>query len=264
MATKSKTITYVIGDVHGMDDPFVGLLRAILKDAQARSATPRFVFLGNITGRGPNSERVVDAIIKLIDQYPGSTLLLGNQESIFLDMLLGELTEREFARWMYSGGQKTLLSYGIEEISVDYEDIAQTIIANYPHHLQALLNAKSFEIEGEYCFVNAGLRPGTPIAKQDPKDLWSIRDAFLEHEGMFEKIVVHGHSQTWHLYPEVHDNRIAINTGAFNCGRLTALVIENGNASRFLLTKPGYPNQLEQYELDTFRVRRSPPDAQAA
>jgi serine/threonine protein phosphatase 1 len=264
MTTTPKTITYAIGDIHGMDDEFVGLLRAVLKDAGARSATPRFIFLGNVTGRGPNSVRVLDAIIKLIGQYPGSCLLRGSQEHIILEMLLGNLSEREFARWMYTGGQKTLESYGIEEISVDYEETAEFIISNYPHHFQALFNSPHLVIEGDYCFVNAGVRPGVPMSEQNADDTWSIGEEFTRHEGMFDKIVVHGSAQTWHLYPEVHDNRIAINTGAFNCGRLTALAVEDGVAARFLLTQPGQPNRVEQYVTEQFRISLAPPESKAA
>lgn len=106
MQPEPHTITYVIGDVHGMDNPFIGLVRAIVDDAKARSARPKFVFLGNVAGRGPNSERVLDAIITLLDRNPGSSLVLGNQERVFQATLLGELNEREFARWMLNCGQR--------------------------------------------------------------------------------------------------------------------------------------------------------------
>jgi serine/threonine protein phosphatase 1 len=45
--------------------------------------------------------------------------------------------------------------------------------------------------------------------------------------------VVHGHTIT--EQPDVHDNRIGIDTGAFATGRLTCLVLE-GTERRFLST----------------------------
>ena len=64
-------------------------------------------------------------------------------------------------------------------------------------------------------------------------DLLWIRDEFLQYEGSFGRIVVHGHTPTER--PEVLRNRINIDTGAFATGRLTCLVLENSQP-RFLTT----------------------------
>jgi serine/threonine protein phosphatase 1 len=65
--------------------------------------------------------------------------------------------------------------------------------------------------------------------------LW-IRNEFLEFEGAFSKIVVHGHTPT--TYPEIKPNRINIDTGAYASSVLTALVLE-GATRRFLATGRG-------------------------
>ena len=47
---------------------------------------------------------------------------------------------------------------------------------------------------------------------------------FLLHEEPFEKIIVHGHTPV--TEPEVRNNRINIDTGAYATGRLTCLRLE--------------------------------------
>ena len=87
--------------------------------------------------------------------------------------------------------------------------------------------------EGDYFFVHAGVRPGVPLDRQAVEDMLWIRDEFLDFTGTFGRIVVHGHTIT--DAPEVRDNRIGIDTGAFATGQLTCLVLE-GSERRFLST----------------------------
>ena len=86
---------------------------------------------------------------------------------------------------------------------------------------------------GAHLFVHAGVRPGVPLADQDRRDLTWIRQPFLSHGGDFGAMVVHGHTIT--LAPDARANRIGIDTGAYETGRLTALVLE-GADQRFLST----------------------------
>jgi serine/threonine protein phosphatase 1 len=77
---------------------------------------------------------------------------------------------------------------------------------------------------GDYFFVHAGVRPGVPLAAQQPYDLLWIRDEFLTHEGLFPKIIVHGHTPV--AQPDIRPNRINIDTGAYATGRLTCLKLQ--------------------------------------
>ena len=61
--------------------------------------------------------------------------------------------------------------------------------------------------------------------QQREVDLLSIRDDFLLSEENFGQIVVHGHTPVHE--PEVHGNRINIDTGAYATGRLTCITIRN-------------------------------------
>ena len=82
---------------------------------------------------------------------------------------------------------------------------------------------------GDYLIVHAGIRPGIEFERQSQEDLRWIREPFLDHQGDHGFVVVHGHT----IVPEAveTENRIAIDTGAYRTGRLTALVIDGPERS---------------------------------
>ena len=84
---------------------------------------------------------------------------------------------------------------------------------------------------GDYFFCHAGIRPGVPLDRQDPEDLIWIREAFLTDDSDHGVVVVHGHTPV--TVPEVHANRINIDTGLVYGGTLTCLALE-GTDYRFL------------------------------
>jgi serine/threonine protein phosphatase 1 len=84
---------------------------------------------------------------------------------------------------------------------------------------------------GDYLFVHAGIRPGVDLEAQVSKDLRWIREGFLEDRSDHGVIVVHGHTIVEDV--EEHPNRIAIDTGAYRTGVLTALALE-GTERRFI------------------------------
>ena len=73
---------------------------------------------------------------------------------------------------------------------------------------------------------------GLAVEDQDPHDLRWIREPFLGDAKEHGFVVVHGHT----IVPEVDErpNRIAIDTGAYHSGVLTALGIEE--TERWLLS----------------------------
>jgi serine/threonine protein phosphatase 1 len=77
---------------------------------------------------------------------------------------------------------------------------------------------------GDFFFCHAGVRPGVPLDKQSPDDLIWIRGEFHRWPGMFDKVIVHGH--TPHHEPEILPNRVNVDTEAWRSGALTALVVD--------------------------------------
>lgn len=238
--TPTETITYAIGDVHGVALLLNHLLEAIRQDAEARGATPRYVFLGDLVDKGPESSVVMSMADEVIKENPGSLLLLGNHDLMFRDYMRGSLAPRETMWWKRNGLKSTLASYYVPEVLLDdpSEHVLDTarehVIRNFPSHVDLLENARmSMELDGHW-FVHAGIRPGIALNEQTEHDLMWIRGDFLDHSEDFGATVVHGHSPTESGLPEVYSNRVAVDTWAFATGRLTAAVIASGRSPEFI------------------------------
>lgn len=140
---------------------------------------------------------------------------------------------------MKFGGDAMLHSYGIgmpkdmsPEILMPYlqESIREALPAKHLEFLSRL--EMSLEI-GDYFFVHAGVNPYEPLNSQVAEDLLWIREEFIQSDADYGKIVVHGHTVT--QVPDIQDNRIGIDTGAYLSNILTCLVLE-GSSMRFLDT----------------------------
>jgi serine/threonine protein phosphatase 1 len=218
---------YAIGDIHGRLDLFEQLLARIDEDdAERGPAETSLVLLGDLIDRGPASRGVVERAIGL--SLSGKVrILAGNHEEMLLSGLENEDVLRHFLR---HGGKETLFSYGLtpEEYSAGRLDQLRERAAELvpADHLAFMRAMEDQVIIGDYLFVHAGIRPDLALDRQVVSDLRWIRRDFLDHPGLHSHMVVHGHSIT--DQPDVRPNRIGIDTGAFNSGRLTALGLEGG------------------------------------
>jgi len=133
-----------------------------------------------------------------------------------------------FDIWSQWGGLETLLSYGIRSplraSTYAKAQIATELREKLTSQQEFFSNLKLSFSFGDFFFVHAGVRPGVPLAQQEENDLLWIREEFLSSNQAFEKIIVHGHSPV--VAPDVHANRINIDTGAYATGRLTCLVLQ--------------------------------------
>jgi len=227
---------YAIGDIHGRADLLADLHDQIRADARSAPARKIVIYLGDYVDRGLQSREVVDTLIEA--PLPGfeAIHLKGNHEAALLDFLTDV---RIGPNWMQFGGGSTLLSYrvGLANPGVtgtDYVSAQREFVERMPvRHLAFYKNLALNHREGDYFFVHAGIRPGVPLARQTADDMLWIRDDFLDFTGDLGAVVVHGHTIT--DAPEIRDNRIGIDTGAFATGQLTCLVLE-GSERRFLST----------------------------
>jgi serine/threonine protein phosphatase 1 len=218
-----------IGDVHGHDDLFAGLLQALASDlAGARTAT--CVQLGDLVDRGPSSRAaLLRARAGMAAYLPGasSVTLMGNHEDRMLDATSGDPEARGF--WLDFGGRETLRSFGISADEEGWPARLRDALAR-DGLLDWLLGLpKSFRL-GQLFFAHAGLDPETPLARQLERTLMWVRWPFLDSPGPFPDgvAVVHGHTPT---APVVltHPHRINLDTGAFRTGILSGLVIAGEN-----------------------------------
>ncbi len=229
---------YAVGDIHGRVDLLDRLHTMILEDAaDARPGVEKVVvYLGDYLDRGLYSKELIDFFLD--DPLPGfeAVYLRGNHDQYFLDFLVDP---DKGASWLRFGGDATVYSYGVripDEVTpaLRMVYIRDRLLEAVPRrHLAFLGDLELARVIGDYLFVHAGVNPDRPLSKQTPEDLLWIRDAFLESERDFGKVVVHGHSVT--SVPEVRENRIGIDTGACYSNNLTCVVLE-GVGKRFIST----------------------------
>lgn len=222
----SGSRVYAIGDVHGRADLLHETLTRIDKHRDAYPiANALEIMLGDYIDRGPSS---FDVIEMLSTRVGGGTICLkGNHEAFLLRFLKDPSIIDE---WQRCGGLETLVSYGLEpspNLSLeDQERLAASLADRLPEHHHNFLTALPLSfVLGDYFFVHAGVRPGVALSDQRAEDLLWIREDFLRYEGSFGKVVVHGHTPV--REPEIRNNRINIDTGAFATGNLTCAVFED-------------------------------------
>jgi serine/threonine protein phosphatase 1 len=226
---------YAVGDIHGRLDLFEALIEAIEEDDRcAVPAHTTVVLLGDLVDRGPDSAGVIERA-RQWQQQRNVRILLGNHEEMFLESCRRPEVLRHFLRF---GGRETLLSYGIQPSAGaddEIDDVLALIRERVPaQDLEYIRGFESLVMFGDYAFVHAGVLPGVELTKQSVQDLRWIREPFLSCDKPYSHVIIHGHTITEDV--EMRSNRIGIDTGAFNSGRLTALVLE-GTARRLIQTK---------------------------
>jgi len=219
---------YAIGDIHGRLDLLDTLIGKISADRAAHpAARNKLIFLGDYVDRGNQSRELLDLLSRgPIDGFE-TIYLRGNHE----DYLLRFLEDAsDAASWLYFGGANTLISYGVPASPLQTDPdrliaIQQKFRNVLPaRHLAFLRGLEISHVAGDYFFVHAGIRPGIPLDEQSPDDLLWIRDEFLTSNANHGRVVVHGHSVR--KRPELLANRIGIDTGAYDTGILTCLVLQ--------------------------------------
>lgn len=225
---------YVIGDIHGRFD----LLQEILATISDENTGAKVICAGDYVDRGDQSMEVLDLLFSYTSNASIELhCLMGNHEEMMLSFL--EAPEPHGARWLRNGGLQTLASFGIRGISqdtagealIDARDIMRRRMGTA---LESWLRSRPAHWQsGNIAVVHAGADPELAINRQLQRHfIWGHPD-FLSTQRSDDVWVVHGHTIT----PEAtfQNGRIAIDTGAYATGRLTAAHIAKGEV-RFLST----------------------------
>jgi serine/threonine protein phosphatase 1 len=225
---------YVIGDVHGCLDQLNRMLGAIERDLDERPARGHLVFLGDLVDRGPDSAGVVERL--LTGSLPGekASFLMGNHEEVLLECYDGDL--KRCGQWVQYGGLQTLESYGMSRADIINQAsvMPEAIRAAIPAEHIAFIRGFEDQVQvGDYLFVHAGIRPDVPLDQQSLQDLRWIRDDFLGSGVSHGAVVVHGHTIVPDI--EVRPNRIAVDTGCYRGGPLSALVLEGASKGKIVV-----------------------------
>lgn len=220
---------YAIGDSHGHLDQLLEQIALIEADG---GKDARIVFLGDYVDRGPDSRGVIEHLAQGLAAGRNWICLKGNHDRMF-EWFLEDVPRHDAHmlvgyHWLHDriGGVATLDSYGVDVPDrIRLEDLHATAKAAVPQsHVDFLRALKPYHQEPGLLFVHAGVRPGVALEAQSENDLVWIRDGFLDYEGSYPWLVVHGHTALDH--PVHFGNRVDLDGGAAYGRALRSAVFE--------------------------------------
>lgn len=226
----------IIGDLHGMADLLTAMLALIAAQPGGPSATTaaRIIFTGDLTDRGPGSAAVLATVRRLCQSDPAHHIcLMGNHERMLLDFL--DTPAKAGKRWIAAGGSDTLISYGITARTdaatpaARYTALADALRAALPPGvLDWLRQLPLYWQDGGLAVVHAGADPALPLADQPAAALIWGHPQFHSTPRTDGLWIAHGHV----IVPDVQiaQGRIAVDTGAYKTGRLSALWLDKDGA----------------------------------
>jgi hypothetical protein len=196
----------IVGDVHGCRAELEALLARV-----GFGAGDRLVMVGDLVVRGPDPAGTVDLVLSL-----GARAVRGNHE----DRLLRWRAHRD--RPIGAPQRAAIDALGERHWA---------FLASLPLWLDLP--------EHGVRVIHAGLVPGVPIERQDPRTLMYVRCLGPRGEPIEKRAdvlwgeryggpehVVFGHNAR--SDPQVHGHATGLDTGAVYGGRLTAMVLEAG------------------------------------
>ena len=222
-------VIYAVGDVHGRHDLLARLLDRIFEDAAAYETTPKIVFLGDYIDRGEHARDTIDLLIELAERPEAETVfLMGNHEQMLLRFLRDPSSG---SGWLRYGGLQTLMSYGVGGVgNLRAEGEARrfrgALVEALGTHLGFIERLRASHQAGNLLFTHAGADPALPADEQDIAVLLWGCESFRTTDRDDGVWVVHGHFVVER--PTAEHGRIAIDTGAYFSGRLTAARIAGG------------------------------------
>ena len=211
----------LIGDIHGCDR----LLNRLLDKLAAAPIPLRIICVGDYMDRGDGSAAVINTLIQRSDIH----CLKGNHEAMCLSFL--DDPEKHGSRWLRYGGLQTLASYGVSgpvpgsdrTLQRVRDDLALAMGDVQIDWLRAL--ALTWQT-GNLLVTHAGGNPAQAVDDQNSQDLlWGHPD-FMTTTRTDGQWVAFGH--VIQDEPNIAEGRIALDTGAYATGVLTAAVLGDG------------------------------------
>jgi serine/threonine protein phosphatase 1 len=224
--------SYVVGDLHGRADLLRTALDLVIEHSGGEEA--RFICLGDLVDRGPNSNQVVEILRECRYQNLPLITLQGNHEAMMVEVL-GAPHAGNWNWWMGNGGRQTMYSYGYTDddfTAYDAPDYFKAKLLDDRKWLQCL----PLYLESEHrAYVHGGLETGVALIDQsaaimqwhcyDRNWKWPSEDAYDHTDASWFKHIVHGHEQ-WAKGPICLPGRTDLDTFAWFTGRLAIGVFD--------------------------------------
>lgn len=226
---------YIMGDVHGCLIQLDDMLARVKTHSEVNNITnSKLILLGDFVDRGPKSAQVLDRIYALQTGQPDRVIcLMGNHEKMILEFI--DDPAGKGIRWLQFGGSETLESYGISNPGrkADVEDLTDASMdleEAMPKGLQAWLRTLPLTFQsGNIVCVHAAMDPDMPPDQQtDRVMLWGHRN-FMSTARDDDFWIAHGHTIV--KSASCQNSRIALDTGAYQSGRLSVAAVSNGHCA---------------------------------
>ena len=217
---------FVVGDIHGQFSLMVDLLDAVV----AQQPDAPILLVGDYIDRGEDSASVLRYLKDATGQTDRNIIcLLGNHEQMCLDFI--DNPERYGGLWMRNGGLQTLASFGIGLKSGSGHETTRNALAEAmgKELIAWMRGLPHYWISGNVAVTHAGADPFRPIDDQPSNGLVWGHPAFKTTPRQDGIWLVHGHIIV--DQPKISGGRIAIDTGAYATGRLTAARISSDGVS---------------------------------
>jgi hypothetical protein len=204
--------TVFIGDVHSCADELADLL-----DRCALVSGDRVLLTGDLLSRGPKPHEVLRLFREI-----GARAPIGNHERRLLDAWQARK----------AGEKAPRLSPSHQQIVHELTDEDWALLEQMPLSIDVP--------DHNTVLVHAGIDPRLPLAKQDPWVMMHVRSIDTEGEPSEKwgtpwgqlyfgpQHIVFGHNARKH--PQLHPFATGLDTGCVYGGRLTALVLPQGEA----------------------------------
>lgn len=223
---------YAVGDIHG-SDRLLAKLMGKLSDLAHPEA--RLVCVGDYVDRGEESAAVLRRLFEMqSDAGDLMVCLMGNHEHMMLSFLDDPATHG--ARWLRYGGLQTLASFKVTGLpgagasELEWNRLRDSFRSALGGELETWIRAlPAFWETGNVSVVHAGADPAMPVAIQGRATLLWGHPAFTEVPRTDGQWIVHGHTIV--DAANSTNGRIAIDTGAYATGKLTAALIERGTVN---------------------------------
>jgi serine/threonine protein phosphatase 1 len=203
------SFTYVIGDIHGLDDLLGAALGEI--NARARGAAAVIIALGDYVDKGPQSRQVIERLLPGIGGGWKFIALKGNHDAMMVEAVRDP---SKLAAWLEKGGDAALASYGGDPAAVPQA------------HIGWLDRLPLTHVDAHRLYVHAGVEPGVPLDRQSETTLLWKRYPKGNPDGFGERHVVHGHDNDPEG-PLLYPGRTNLDTAAWRTGRLTVGVFDD-------------------------------------
>ena len=187
--------------------------------------------LGDYVDRGPDSLGTLRRLIGL-ERSLGIPVhaLCGNHDQYLIEFLLADRPEPEaLEAWCGNGGRPRWPSWASAAPSLLNRDPAELAAraraAAGPEVLSLLRRLQLYAAGRRLCLRPCRDQPALPLAENSRRELLWLREPFLAGKGWRHAFTaIHGHTIRG---PEVLPHRIAVDSGTYRTGVLTAVQIED-------------------------------------